>query len=315
MAISYDAISQRNLMTEKMNEVSNQIQETESNLSYNIQQSATKTKNILSSVASKLSCGMVVLIVFLTFGIFMMSMTMMQLQSSVNSLNDQITAMNLTLDTSVTELEAKVDSLNAELESYQVRVEKLSEEIATKPSAVETPEVQTPKENNNAAVAPSATQDPEAPVTYNYTSITSKTGFTAEQLDNIISTTMSNLNKGQTKLQGLGTALYTAEQDHNVNALFLLGVAGLESGWGTNKLATNSNNLYGLIGMKFNSTSECTLYMGKLIRNNYIDSGLTTISAINNKYCPGYTKWTSDVTWIMNQFVKTAQTLYGTASK
>ena len=69
MAISYDTIAQRTLMAEKMNEVSNQIQETESNLLYNIQRSATKTKNILSSVASKLSCGMVVLIVFLTFGI------------------------------------------------------------------------------------------------------------------------------------------------------------------------------------------------------------------------------------------------------
>ena len=91
----------------------------------------------------------------------------------------------------------------------------------------------------------------------------------------------------------------------------MLGIASLESGWGTSSLATTQNNLYGLHGCKFDSVDECTEYMGNLIRNFYIDQGLNTLSKIQARYCPpGGSKWVNDVTWCTNKYINAANELY-----
>lgn len=147
-------------------------------------------------------------------------------------------------------------------------------------------------------------------IKYNTTDITQKSGYTAEQINEIVNTTLTNLNKHTDAFVNLGEGLYNAEKEYNINCLYLLGIASLESGWGTSKYATDLNNIYGLVGMKFNSVTECSEYMGALLRNSYIDKGYDSLSSIQTKYCPNNTTWTSSVEWCTNQYIKTAEALF-----
>ena len=151
----------------------------------------------------------------------------------------------------------------------------------------------------------------ETKIVYNTTDIVHKSGYTAEQFDAIINKVFTDMNKKTTSLTTIGDSLYKVEQENDVNGLYLLGIASLESGWGTSGLATKSNNLYGLIGRKFNSVDECTEYMGSWLRSAYIDKGLDTLAKIQTKYCPnGGSKWINDVTWCANRYINAANELY-----
>ena len=151
----------------------------------------------------------------------------------------------------------------------------------------------------------------ESKVVYNTTDIAHKSGYTAEQFDAIINKVFTDMNKKTTSLTTISDSLYKVEQENDVNGLYLLGIASLESGWGTSGLATKSNNLYGLIGRKFNSVDECTEYMGSWLRSAYIDKGLDTLSKIQTKYCPnGGSKWINDVMWCANRYINAANELY-----
>ena len=149
------------------------------------------------------------------------------------------------------------------------------------------------------------------PITYNTNNIAHKSGYTAEQFDAIINKVFTDMNKEITSMTTIGDSLYTIEQEYDVNGLYLLGIASLESGWGTSGLATKSNNIYGLLGRKFNSVDECTEYMGRWIQSEYIDKGYDTLDKIQTKYCPnGGSKWINDVTWCMNRYINAANELY-----
>ena len=149
------------------------------------------------------------------------------------------------------------------------------------------------------------------PITYNTNNIAHKSGYTAEQFDAIINKVFTGMNKEITSMTTIGDSLYTIEQEYDVNGLYLLGIASLESGWGTSGLATKSNNIYGLIGRKFDSVDKCTEYMGSWIRSEYIDKGYDTLDKIQTKYCPnGGSKWINDVTWCMNRYINAANELY-----
>ena len=151
----------------------------------------------------------------------------------------------------------------------------------------------------------------ETKVVYNTTDIAHKSGYTAEQFDAIINKVFTDMNKKTTSLTTIGDSLYKVEQENDVNGLYLLGIASFESGWGTSSLAIKSNNLYGLIGCKFNSVDKCTEYMGSLLRSAYIDKGLDTLAKIQTKYCPnGGSKWINDVTWCVNRYINAANELY-----
>ena len=151
----------------------------------------------------------------------------------------------------------------------------------------------------------------ESKVVYNTTDIAHKSSYTAEQFDAIINKVFTDMNKKTTSLTTIADSLYKVEQENDVNGLYLLGIASFESGWGTSDLATKSNNLYGLIGRKFNSVDECTEYMGSWLRSAYIDKGLDTLAKIQTKYCPnGGSKWINDVTWCANRYINAANELY-----
>lgn len=154
-------------------------------------------------------------------------------------------------------------------------------------------------------------ENEESKVVYNTTDIAHKSSYTAEQFDAIINKVFTDMNKKTTSLTTIADSLYKVEQENDVNGLYLLGIASFESGWGTSDLATKSNNLYGLIGRKFNSVDECTEYMGSWLRSAYIDKGLDTLAKIQTKYCPnGGSKWINDVTWCANRYINAANELY-----
>lgn len=84
-----------------------------------------------------------------------------------------------------------------------------------------------------------------------------------------------------TALHGLGEAFVKAEKQYGVNALYMMGLACLESGWGTSKYAVNRNNLYGWNAVDsnpdkasyFTSKEEATLYVAKKLQQNYLTKG------------------------------------------
>ena len=101
-----------------------------------------------------------------------------------------------------------------------------------------------------------------------------------------------------TNLYGIGTALEQAEKEHSVNGLYLMGLACLESGYGTSNYAVNRNNLVGWNAVNsnpnkasyFDSKEECILYVAEKLKTNYLsENGCYfngyTAKAIDVKYC------------------------------
>ena len=140
----------------------------------------------------------------------------------------------------------------------------------------------------------------------NFIDISKPSNLTADQLNTIISIQLDSINAPHGKISGIGEELVKMEEEYSVNALFCLSVGSLESGHGTSIAANKKNNLFGLIGnngiMTFDSVESCISYWGNLIRNHYIDKGLTTISAIQNKYCPDSSTWSNNVNYFMNTY-------------
>lgn len=101
-----------------------------------------------------------------------------------------------------------------------------------------------------------------------------------------------------TNLYGIGKALEQAEKEHSVNGLYLMGLACLESGYGTSNYAVNRNNLVGWNAVNsnpnkasyFDSKEECILYVAEKLKTNYLsENGCYfngyTAKAVDVKYC------------------------------
>ena len=104
-----------------------------------------------------------------------------------------------------------------------------------------------------------------------------------------------------TGLAGCGESYYNMEQTYNVNGLFALSVACLESGYG--KYKANTNNFYGMRSskgwMSFESPDANIQYFGKLMNKScYYGKDILGIGAT---YCPGtYQDWVGKVKSIMS---------------
>lgn len=215
------------------------------------------------------------------------------------------------LNTALDNLIVQTEDLKTSVYSLQETVSNLATQMKESPEIIEIAE-EINKVDEEIQQLNEAVEEPTVEIiTYNFTDIDQKSGFSAEEFNAIIDQAFSNMNRSDTKLNDIGAGLYTAEQEYNVNGLYLLGIASLESGWGTSGLATKSNNIYGLVGKKFNSIDDCSEYMGKLLRENYINKGYDTLAKIQTKYCPGGgSKWVSDIKWCANKYITAAQELY-----
>lgn len=215
------------------------------------------------------------------------------------------------LNTALDNLIVQTEDLKTSVYSLQETVSNLATQMKESPEIIEIAEEINKVDEEIQQLNESVEEPTVEIITYNFTDIDQKSGFSAEEFNAIIDQAFSNMNRSDTKLNDIGAGLYTAEQEYNVNGLYLLGIASLESGWGTSGLATKSNNIYGLVGKKFNSIDDCSEYMGKLLRENYINKGYDTLAKIQTKYCPGGgSKWVSDIKWCANKYITAAQELY-----
>jgi beta-N-acetylglucosaminidase len=101
-----------------------------------------------------------------------------------------------------------------------------------------------------------------------------------------------------TALKGLGGALAQAEKESGVNGLYLMGLACLESGYGTSNFARNRNNLVGWNAVDsdpkkatyFKSKDECIIFVAERLKKNYLSENgcyFKGYSArdVDKKYC------------------------------
>ena len=98
-----------------------------------------------------------------------------------------------------------------------------------------------------------------------------------------------------TALNGLGNALVQAEKESGINGLYLLGLACVESAYGTSNFAKNRNNLVGWNAVDsnpgkatyFKSKGECIVFVAERLKTNYLtDTG---------RYFEGYTARSIDI--------------------
>ena len=84
-----------------------------------------------------------------------------------------------------------------------------------------------------------------------------------------------------TNLKGLGSAFVKAEQMYDVNALYMIGLACLESAYGTSTYAKERNNLFGWNAVdsnpnkasSFKSKEDAILLVAKSLQKNYLRKG------------------------------------------
>lgn len=105
----------------------------------------------------------------------------------------------------------------------------------------------------------------------------------------------------------LEEAILEIEQDYGINAFFTVAVMKLESGNGTSKAAANRNNLFGMRSgqgdgyLRFDTKADSVRRFGRLISENYIEEGYTSITKISGKYCPPNKDWASLVANIIKR--------------
>lgn len=136
---------------------------------------------------------------------------------------------------------------------------------------------------------------------YSYLSnVTRITGLTAEQLEKAVA---------GTGLAGLGECYAEMEAKYGINALFLIGIAKLESASGTSGLARGQNNLGGIKDGKggylsFSSKAACVDHMARLLKDSYLTPGARyyhgqTSRDVNICYCES-ADWYSQVETLMS---------------
>ena len=112
-----------------------------------------------------------------------------------------------------------------------------------------------------------------------------KSNLSIAQLNNILS---------NTAIEGYGEAFYNLEQNYNINAIFAISIAVIESGAGTSYNARKRNNLFGIGPHKvFGSKQECINYLGALLNKKlYKGKSIDTIGKI---YCTDGTDWAGKI--------------------
>lgn len=128
-------------------------------------------------------------------------------------------------------------------------------------------------------------------------------GMTLEQMEHLIDQ-FELIGIKNSRFKGTAKDLLIAERKYNVNALFVLSIGIHESYYGTSALARNKNNLFGLMGgtktgLYYSSRKECIDYEFRLMRNEYINRGLTTVSKISYKYCNPPQHWAVSISNLM----------------
>lgn len=103
------------------------------------------------------------------------------------------------------------------------------------------------------------------------------------------------------KLEGMGQVFIDIQNKYHINALFLMGIAKVESGYGNQPKKSCKFNIVGAGGVYPKTYTDSINGLGRNLSKNYISSGLTTPSKIRNKYCKGNKTWPQKVSAEMNE--------------
>lgn len=107
-------------------------------------------------------------------------------------------------------------------------------------------------------------------------------------LSNLSENDYNNMLRG-TRLEGLGGTFVQIEKQYNINGLYILGLACLESNFGKSNFATQRNNLVGWNAVDsnpnkasyFKSKEECLTFVSNKLKTNYLSE--------NGCYFEGFT--------------------------
>ena len=127
---------------------------------------------------------------------------------------------------------------------------------------------------------------------YELPSIEEPCGLSTEELESML--------KGE--LKNHAGAFLQAEKDYEINALFLVSIAALESGWGEHQF--RPNNIFGYMTRKaFRSVEHNIDFVSWKLRKSYLnENGIHyrggTIADIGKIWCPDDGTWVRLVTGI-----------------
>ena len=107
-------------------------------------------------------------------------------------------------------------------------------------------------------------------------------------LSNLSENDYNNMLRG-TRLEGLGGTFVQIEKQYNINGLYILGLACLESNFGKSNFAVQRNNLVGWNAVDsnpnkasyFKSKEECLTFVSNKLKTNYLSE--------NGCYFEGFT--------------------------
>jgi hypothetical protein len=124
-------------------------------------------------------------------------------------------------------------------------------------------------------------------------------GLSTEELEAVL--------KGE--LKNYAQEFLWAEEDYQINALFLCAVAAAESGWGEHQF--KPNNIFGFGRCSFESIPKAIDFVSWYLRKNYLNENGKyyrggTISDIGKVWCPDDGEWVRLVTGIYSKMCKEA---------
>ncbi|MGW7931886.1 glucosaminidase domain-containing protein [Staphylococcus xylosus] len=140
---------------------------------------------------------------------------------------------------------------------------------------------------------------------------------------------LNQILKGKGKLHGQGKAFADACKKYNVNEIYLISHAFLESGYGTSNFASGRYGIYNFFGINAHdnnpnlaigyaknrgwTTPAKGIYGGaKFVRENYFNQGKNTLYRMRwNPRNPGTMQYATDINWCKHQ----ASTIYNLYTK
>ena len=124
--------------------------------------------------------------------------------------------------------------------------------------------------------------------------------------------TAEDLNKclENTKLKGMGQTFIDTQYKYNINALFLMSVTKVESGYGSKPKKSCKYNIVGSVGQHPKSYEESVDSLGRNLSKNYIPSGNVTLNKIRDKYCKTNKVWPKNVAQEMNNLSNKIKSQY-----
>jgi beta-N-acetylglucosaminidase len=149
-------------------------------------------------------------------------------------------------------------------------------------------------------------------VTFNSEDVTQLSGMDVEDIRLILQ---------GTALEDLAQDFIDAEQEYQVNAVFLISICALESGWGTSARARRDNNLTGFgvytdssKGINSATKRDNILLTAKTLHENYLTKDGkcykgVSVSAVAKSYCTSDT-WSGKISSIGNNLKKACITSY-----